>query len=165
MPSGFVPLESFFQLHPNETARDEVEVQASPSHAGGGDEAACKDERTVDALAAARRFHAALADALDAALDALVRKIAREVLGRDLALAPVDIAAIASSVLYRYAAESPVCLRAHPDQINQLAGLGLGVVADPKLGRGDIIVELRSGTIDARLAARLECVLESATVG
>ena len=166
MPDGFVPLEAFFAREAivEPAVRNPVDVEIPPAGPPVREEVLV-DERygDVDAPAAVRRFHAALADALDAALDGLLRAVARDVLGRELALAPADVAVIADAALKRYAADFPVRLRAHPDDVTLLAGLNLAVTADRELRRGDVAIDVRSGTIDASLDARLERVLESMT--
>lgn len=163
MPEGFVPLEAALRRTPgDEMAAHQHEPREAPT-----DESVAVDipieggACAADALAGVRRFHAALADAVDASVDDLLRDIACDVLGRELMLAPADVACIAAAALRRYAEDSPVRLRAHPDETAALAGLNLPVVADCELRRGDVAVDLRAGSIDARLGTRLESVLES----
>jgi flagellar biosynthesis/type III secretory pathway protein FliH len=109
-----------------------------------------------EAVRAARRFRAGLADALEVALAQLLRAIAREVLGRELQLSYADVAAIASSALQRFVGEEPIAIRAHPDDLADLAGIDINQNADNSLSRGDIAIELRSGSIDLRLETRLD---------
>lgn len=158
MPDEFVPLDEFFRCSPPEEsppdqARDQTPIQTDEA----ASEPTCYD--VDDALAGARRFRAALADAVDAATGELLRDIACDVLARELALAPADVAAIAATALERYAADCPVRLRAHPDETAALATFGVAVIGDPSLRRGDVALDLRDGTIDASLGARLDCVL------
>jgi flagellar biosynthesis/type III secretory pathway protein FliH len=167
MPEGFVPLDEFF--------RRATVVRSADENASGLAAAAASTlvveeadgqeyaPELIEALAAARRFRAALADAVDAAVDDLLRGIACDVLARELMLKPADVASIAAGALKRYAADSPVRVRAHPDETSALAGLDLPIVADSDLRRGDVAIDVRTGTIDASLGARLECVLESAS--
>ena len=158
MPEEFVPLDEFFRRSPPEVSPSGPTQSQRPSPA---DEAAAEPARCgfADALAAARRFRAALADALEAATGELLRDIACDVLARELELAPADVTAIAATALERYAADCPVSLRAHPDETAALATFGVAVIADPTLRRGDVALDLRDGTIDASLGARLDCVL------
>jgi hypothetical protein len=164
MPEGFVPLEVALRRTPgDETATLQIHsaVESPPAASASADMPGDGGARDADALAGVRRFHAALADAVDASVDDLLRDIACEVLGRELTLAPADLACIAAAALRRYADDSPVRLRAHPDEMAALTGLNLPVVADCELRRGDVTVDLRAGSIDARLGTRLESVLES----
>lgn len=158
---GFVPLEAFFRR----PARDEREPAPASANAPECESTDPPGETAAvemsDALAAVRRFHAAIADAVDAAVDDLLRDIACDVLARELALAPADLAAIVAAALERFAADSPLSLRAHPDDIAALDGFEFAAIADPNLRRGDVAIDVRSGTIDAGLGARLECLLEA----
>jgi len=108
-----------------------------------------------ETFAAARRFRAALADALDVALERLLEEIARSVLGRETQMAPAEIAAITAGALARYEGQGVLSLRVHPDDLDALEGFATERVADVGLHRGDVVLELRSGTIDLRLEARL----------
>ncbi|MGA8533588.1 MAG: FliH/SctL family protein [Candidatus Tumulicola sp.] len=162
MPDGFVALERFFRQAAAPSPAGEsaespppAEMESSDEEPAGGSSAAI-----ADVLAAARRFYAALGDALEAAVDELLRDIACDVLARELALAPADVASIAAAALRRYAATAPLRLRAHPEETGALEGLELPVVADAGLRRGDVVIDVRAGTIDASLGARLEHVLD-----
>jgi len=111
------------------------------------------------ACAAARRFRAALEEALEAAVAAIVRDVAADVLARELASAPADLRAIVGNALRRYGARDLVRVRAHPDETALLSGLDLTIVADSSLRRGDVEIDLRGGTVDATLGARLASIL------
>ncbi|HEY1430005.1 MAG TPA: FliH/SctL family protein [Candidatus Tumulicola sp.] len=112
-----------------------------------------------DALSSARRFRAAVADALALSLERLVRDIACDVLARELALAPADVASIAARVLDRYFGERPVCVRVHPDDARACESIGVPVVVDGRLRAGDVVLDVRCGSIDASLGARLDSIL------
>jgi flagellar biosynthesis/type III secretory pathway protein FliH len=116
------------------------------------------DDVIADAASRARRFRAMLADALDRTLADLLRDIAAEVIGRELQCAPAELQHIVQRALERAADELPVSVRVHPSQL-ELLRLDLPLVADARLRRDDVRIELRSGTIDASLGARLEQVL------
>ncbi|HEY3676738.1 MAG TPA: FliH/SctL family protein [Candidatus Tumulicola sp.] len=122
-------------------------------------QASCSPGDVGRAIAAARRFGAALADALALSLERLLRDIAYDVLARELALAPCDVATIAARALNRYLDEEPVRVRVHPDEVTACATLDVGIVGDPSLRIGDAVLEVRCGSIDASLEARLEAVL------
>lgn len=109
-----------------------------------------------------RLFRARLEDELAIALDALLSDVAAEVLGRELRLGAVDLQRIVSAAIARYAHEEPLRVRVHPDDAEPLAELALGIVCDENLRRGDAVLELRSGTIDATLGTRLETLLHKA---
>ncbi|MEO6836520.1 MAG: FliH/SctL family protein [Candidatus Tumulicola sp.] len=163
MPDRFVPLDEYFRRAAADQSEGAGELAAgSPAVLAGSSDEIPSDNADAElgrALAAVRRFRAALADAVDFAVDELVADIASTVLARELQLAPADVAAVAAAALERYAADSPLKLRAHPEEADALAGFDLAVIADPRLRRGDVVIDLHSGTIDASLGARLECVL------
>ena len=110
-------------------------------------------------LRAARRFHAAMSDALDAAVPLLLRAIANDVLGRELRLEPADMTRIVASALDRTAGEHAVAIRVHPSDRGAVASLGITTIADAAITAGDCRIELRSGTIESSLQLRLETVL------
>ncbi len=113
----------------------------------------------ADVLRAARRFRAGLSDALDAAVQELLQSIAREVLARELELGRAEVAAIVAAALDRFGPQKVLVIRAHPSDLEALAHVDLDCVADDALRPGDLRLELRSGTIDLTLEARLEAVL------
>ena len=150
----FVPLTQFVRPQPRTETVD----------AGAPDFAATIEIADVsgdldDALSAARRFRAALDDALETAVETLLRDVAASVIARELELAPADVRAIVAAARERYRLEEPVRVRVHPEEVAALRELDLCVAADPALRRGDVEIDVRDGTIDATLGARLERVL------
>jgi len=146
----FVPLDAFLRPTPREPeAAAEV-----PSVTRTGSE--CEE-----AIRAARRFRAGLADAVDAAVARLLPEIARAVLARELRIDPADVAAIVAGALKRFAGEKALALRAHPADVDVLADLPVTIVADGELRRGDAVLELHSGTIDLRMDSRLHAILQA----
>ena len=174
MNDTFVPLDRW--LHAQSHPCDEVQVQAaSPaSHLDSGElsidtetapeqrERETDVDRAVDeALSEIRRFRAALADALDVMLGPLLRDIACNVLGRELTLEPEDVRTIVTRIRERACDDLPLTVRVHPQDVASLACTGLTVIADDTLRCGDAMLELRSGTIDASLGARVARVLHT----
>jgi flagellar biosynthesis/type III secretory pathway protein FliH len=159
MHDGFVPLQIALRPPVCDAEEDaESQTPREPANAAGPQTPSAPSD--VDAgLAAARRFSAALADALALALERLLRDIAHDVLARELVLAPCDVARIAARALHRYLDEEPLRLRVHPDNVQACVALDVGIVADQSLRIGDAVLEVRSGSIDASLEARLEVVL------
>jgi hypothetical protein len=162
MHDGFVPLQ--IALRPAPLPADDTEdgsesktPRESVNAAGSQTLSAPSD---VDgALAEARRFSAALADALALSLERLLPVVACDVLARELVLAPCDVAAIAARALRRYLDEEPLRLRVHPDDVQACVALDVGIVADQSLRVGDVVLEVRCGSIDASMEARLEVML------
>lgn len=153
MSDEFVPLAFFLRPAVCEPATEPA-LPASPAL-----EIALHPPEHEEALRAARRFRAALADALDAALHELLRRIATEVLARELRLGGADVAAIVSTALDRFADERIISVRAHPQDCAALTVLPIERVADDSLMPGDVRVELQWGTIDLTLQARLDAAL------
>ncbi len=111
-----------------------------------------------------RVFRACLADAFEAAAAALLREFACAVLGRELVLAPPDIAAIAVRVLAAHPSVQPLRLRVAPSDVAELtrcAGVLPPIASDAELAPGDAILEFAGGLVDARLGIRLAALLES----
>jgi flagellar biosynthesis/type III secretory pathway protein FliH len=132
---------------------------------GGEPEIAERDEAVapIESCVAAYRdvardvrvFRARLSEAFEAAREALVRELAYAVLGRELVLAPADVAAIAARVLAEHPSAQPLSLRV----AHRSGGLP-PCIADESLAPGDAVLELACGHVDARLGVRLAAVLD-----
>ncbi|MBV8067970.1 MAG: hypothetical protein JO113_08325 [Candidatus Eremiobacteraeota bacterium] len=145
MSSAFVPLAAYLTPRVPEPAYEPPARVAAPE---------CDE-----AIRAARRFRAAVSDAVDVALPELLRAIAREVLARELRLEPAEIAAVAAAAIARFGAENVLLIQTHPADLENLRELECECVGDAALQPGDVRMKLRSGTIDLTLSARLEAVL------
>jgi flagellar biosynthesis/type III secretory pathway protein FliH len=118
---------------------------------------ATDDDDVALAIADARRFRATLADAIDAAVVRVVQAVAADVLARELLLAP---AAIATIVREAVVAAAPVLrVRVHPREAATLRLDGVAVDADATLRPGDAALDVRDGTYDLSLGARLAAIL------
>lgn len=117
------------------------------------------DERDA-ACSAARRFSAALADALDARLDDLLRDLASDVLARELQLAPAAIAAIIRRLIVERTVLGPVRVLVASEDADVVCALPVEI--DPALRAGDAVLVCEHGSIDARLGVRLADILEHA---
>ncbi len=155
MSEEFVALEDVLRP-PRRDRTESVPPATEPAPAPG---ARPQPRAPHDLVRAERLFRAALADALDVELARLVPAIAGEVLARELELAPADVAAMASAALERHANDGVVRVRAHPDDVAALARAGVAAVADECVRPGGVLVEVRSGTIDASVEARLDALL------
>lgn len=113
----------------------------------------------TETLSAVRRFRAAVADALDVAVAQLLEMVANDVLARELLLGDPDLASIVAKARERFVSENILAVRVHPRDRNALGELHLDAVADASLKPGDVMIELRSGTIDLCLATRLDVAL------
>ena len=160
MHDTFVSLTEYLR-GPAPALPEPMSIESEPPNA----EAAASDDEVSpveETLADVRRFQAALADALEVRLEGLLGDIAAGVLARELRIAPPDLRAIVEREL-ALAGEPPVRIRAHPDECESLQAFDSIVVADPAMRRGDVTIEVRSGTIAATLGCRLERALAATT--
>jgi hypothetical protein len=84
----------------------------------------------------------------------LLGRLARDVLARELALAPVDLCALAARALAAFADHEPIALVVAPSDVAGFATT-LPVRADTTLEPGDLIVEIRDGAFESRFALRV----------
>jgi len=149
-PEGFRSLAELLRSNERAPQQSEIpaadpEVPAPPQEAGAA----------RDVLL----FRARIAEAVDCAVAALCQDIAAEIVGRELQLAPAEIGAIVRRAVERYASEGIVRVRVHPDDTTAISGSA--VCADPSLRRGDAILDVACGSIDASLGVRLDAVLRA----
>ena len=142
-----------------ELLREPREAQPE-AHIEPCDDAGVPEHDEVAAAREVRLFLARVAEAIESATDMLRNDIAAEVVGRELQLAPADLRAIVERALRRYSLETPVRVRVHPDDLDAVAG-EFSTIADTELRRGDAVLELHNGTIDASLGVRLDSVLRA----
>lgn len=154
MPNAFVPLREW--LAPVAARPFEPEREAHAAEEAVPVEIAVESDIFDEVLRETRFFRAALRDALEERVNMLAREIAIEVVARELELAPVDIAAVVERASERY--EAPLSIRAHPDEAHRL-GTFENVIEDASVRRGDVLLTVVGGTIDASLGMRLERVL------
>lgn len=152
MGDRFVPLREFVGGSHQAELEEAVEAAVSPSTAE-------TPTGAREAVAELRRFRAAVRDAVDVAVADLLRDIAAEVLVRELALAPANLEAIVERACDRYGSEGVVRIRVHPGDAAFVEVADVDVVLDSGLRHGDALLDVRSGTIDVTLGARLEDVL------
>jgi flagellar biosynthesis/type III secretory pathway protein FliH len=110
------------------------------------------------ALEEIERFRAFALDTVERSMGGLLAAFAQEVLGRELALAPVDLNEIAQRALRRYEREGPVRIRVAPADVGNVK-TELPIVVDADLREGDLIVEVRDGMLDARMNVRYDCMM------
>lgn len=141
-----------------------AELLRSSENPAPADEKAAEPEDRLqpddeDAARDLRLFRARIAEAVECAVETLCEDIAAEVVGRELQLAPPEIETIVRRALERYAAEGITRVRAHPEDAAKLSH-DLAY-ADPSLRRGDVLLEVASGSVDASLGVRLASVLRA----
>ena len=161
MSEGFIPLARFLSPPPAEPVALSVPQRPAVGEPLAPFAHPAESTEYAATFGAVRRFRAALADALDVAVQRFLAEIAENVLARELRLADADIAAVVAKTRERFSNERVLTVRVHPRDRNALCGLEIDAVLDESLAPGDVIAELRSGTIDLRLRARLENALDA----
>lgn len=105
-------------------------------------------------------------EALERAGRALLGSLASDVLGRELALAPIDVEALIARTLATSDDFEParvVLSEADAAQFDATRMRGaLPVRTDSALAAGHFIIEVRDGVLDSQHAFRLQTVLERA---
>jgi hypothetical protein len=89
----------------------------------------------------------------------LLGRLAREVLGRELVLAPCDLGALVAAARADLEAHEPLCLVTAAGERSAFPA-AFPCRSDPALAPGDLFVEVRGGAFDVSLGARLERALE-----
>jgi hypothetical protein len=173
VPNAFIPLHEYIRAgslpisalceiaeETNSDSLGEIILGDVPRQ----DDLKADESQYDDVLADIRCFRARLADAFDARLDRLLRDLACEVLAREL-----------RRLLQDFREEECITVRVHPDDLSAFSEFDVGtldrgkldlqLVGDAGTRRGDAFVELRDGSIDARLGVRLETVLRRVVGG
>lgn len=155
MPDEFVSFATWFAEGEPEAQTPPEEVLLEPPAV----ETVFERDEAAEAISSALRFRAALADALDVSVVDLLRAIAIDVVVRELRLAPADIRGIVERARDRYGFDEPVAIRVNPNDKSALDDVPLTVMCDPSLRRGDVMIDVATGTIDASLGARLDRII------
>ncbi len=104
------------------------------------------------------RLRARAAERLEECAEAMLRDLARRVLGRELLTARPDIDALVAAALDELDARSGVVVRVCPDDAERL-GARWPVRAEAGLTPGDFTIDVDDGHYDAALQTRLEAML------
>jgi flagellar biosynthesis/type III secretory pathway protein FliH len=120
--------------------------------------AALECERIVEELALLRL---AALEAFERARGRMLETLAREVLSRELMLAPADLDALAARALQAFAESEPLALVVAPADAARVSS-PLPVHIDASLVAGDLVIAVRDGEIDARFALRLNGAIAAA---
>lgn len=146
-----------------ERATDEREAPSDEPARGGGPPgpSGWAAAPVVEELA---RMRLAAREAFERGTVRLLAALADDVLARELRLADCDLAALAARVLAAAGAAEPVVLVVGESAAVQLAEVGLPVRRDAALGPGDLIVEVRDGSLESPFAFRLAGALAASAV-
>lgn len=100
-------------------------------------------------------------EAYERAVPRLLEALARDVLARELVLAPPDVNALARDLAAEFASEEPVAFAVAREDAPRFPS-GVPVRVDTRLRAGDIVLEVRDGEIDARFALRVRDAIGAA---
>jgi len=106
-------------------------------------------------------LRAAAQEAFERASARLLRGLADEILGRELALAPCDTGALVRRFVAGLAACEPLALVLSAADAGRVCS-SLPIRVEPNLRAGDAIVEVRDGAFESQLAFRLESLVAAA---
>jgi hypothetical protein len=102
--------------------------------------------------------HLRAAEWFERARELLLRRFARDVLGRELLLAPADIEALARRALAAFADDLPRAVAVAPADADRL-DLRIPVRVEAQFERGDLAVEVSDGRLVSSLQLRVEGVI------
>jgi flagellar biosynthesis/type III secretory pathway protein FliH len=123
------------------------------------------DDERVALCSELARLRVAALEAYERAAASVLEGLAREVLARELRLAPPELHALLSSALAELAERDVVGLvvsAADAALLARRAPLPLATRVDPALGPGDCVLEVSDGSFESTLALRLSTVVEAA---
>lgn len=109
-----------------------------------------------------RTFRAHLRDALERCVERLLERIARDVLARECAIAPVDIERIIEGALKHVVPDSPFTVHVSEADLSRLQHSRFPIEADTQMESGDIALILEGGTITSTLKLRLDNAIAEA---
>lgn len=118
-------------------------------------------EAAKELVEAARARDALLAEAEPDVVE-IALTAATKIVEAHVAVGPAEVAALVRATLERARRAKKASVLLHPDDVATLGGADLPpnveIVADPSLARGDCVVRSELGTVDARVATKLDAV-------
>jgi flagellar biosynthesis/type III secretory pathway protein FliH len=155
VPEGFVPLASFLR---GEATHASVRVPADESPPPVAPLVAAPPH--ADILSELARMRLFALEAFERGVESLLASFARDVLARELAIAPADLTALASQAVAAFQRDEPLRLVVGPADAARVTS-SLPVRVDPSLQAGDLVVEVATGAFESPLAFRLASALEA----
>jgi flagellar biosynthesis/type III secretory pathway protein FliH len=157
---GFVPLASLLrgdEKHAEDRVPAEVAIAAAVAPPSAHVPPTNARENVVANLARMRLF---ALEAFERGVESMLASFARDVLARELAIAPPDLSALASQALAAFHRDEPIRLVVAPaDAARVTSPLPLRV--DPSLRAGDLVVEVDAGAFESPLAFRFSSALDA----
>jgi flagellar biosynthesis/type III secretory pathway protein FliH len=99
-------------------------------------------------------------EAFERGVESMLASFARDVLARELALAPADLEALALEALAAFARDEPVRLVIAPADAARLSA-PLPLRVDASLQPGDLVVEVAAGAFESPLVFRLSSSVDA----
>lgn len=159
MPEGFVPLAVVLRgdvaRAPEKVPAEVAIVAAVPASADVPSPNA--HENAVGDLVRMRLF---ALEAFERGVESMLASFARDVLARELAIAPPDLGALASRALAAFHRDEPIRLVVSPADAARVAS-PLPLRVDPSLQAGDLVVEVAAGAFESPLAFRFSTALDA----
>lgn len=162
MDERFIPLAAFVR-----SLGTVAPAAPQPAPVPGAPSPPCDESRDVRDFAHADIVHEltlmrlAAFEAFERAKATLLDALATQVLGRELALAPADVEALATSTLELFCELEPVSIAVSALDAERVR-TPLPVRIDASLGAGDFVVDVRDGTLASHFTFRLQGALERA---
>jgi len=120
-----------------------------------------RDFAHTDIVADLALLKLAAGEAFERASREVLRRLASDVLGRELMLAPADIDELVRAAISELADAAPVALAISAADAKRVHS-PLPVRIDPALVAGDLVVEVRDGSVESHVLFRFESALERA---
>ncbi len=167
MAERFVSLATLVRASVPVPEAPTVAIAAVPATAATASTAAMRDAQVVrnvrdfahaDVVHELALLRLAAREAYERATVVLLETLARDVLARELALAPVDLAALVRDVLATADVSEPIALAVSPADAQRVHAT-LPVRVDAALAAGDLVVDVRDGAFVSTFALRLEDAL------
>ncbi len=158
MPEGFIPLVAIVRARSIAPTAAASAPPAEPASVVRG----VIDFAHADIVHELTLMRLAALEACERGVAVAVRLCATELLARELAIAPVDVEALAKRALERFAAHEPISLTVSPHDAERVRA-PLPTRVDPALAAGDLVVVVRDGSFESTFAFRLEDAFRRAT--
>ena len=162
MGESFIPLAALVRGASAPAAASEPSTDA-PIVAGSMDAPAQRAEAFAyaDAIGDLALMRLAALDGYERACARLLESLASEVLGRELALAPADLAALLQRALAAFSEQEPLAVVLSPHDAGRVR-VPLPVRIDPALSAGDLVIEVSDGELESYFAFRTQAALARA---
>lgn len=119
------------------------------------------DLASVEIVGNLTMLRIAASEAFEGAARRAIVDLARDVLARELAVAPVDLEALVERAVAAFAASEPVALGVAREDLERVRS-ALPLRPDAALRSGDLVVYVRDGAFESTLEFRFDAVLERA---